>query len=213
MSYGAYPIDYDALEKLSLAPVATPHDCREVARLRFEGYRGVFKDPASTWDPLDDDDNSTVLVLRTEEGTALGTIRLRNSREGPIELDLYNKAYKQNFPYGTTFSEATRLVATGNEHYPKWTVQVALWWATMHYSIDFGLDQIIACARKGPDRGYKFLNCIHHEGCGYAHETLGNKPHEVYSLDVAMSESIYKEVKHPLYKFFFLEDHPRLRWY
>lgn len=202
-----------SIRDISLKPVQNRVDRDIATHLRYQGYRGVFATPQSTWDSWDSNENSTVLVAYGKGNTPLGTLRIMDSRSGKMEIDSYSSKFRKNFPDNSTFVEGARLVAIRSEACSKQSVQAALWKATFQFAQVNSIDYIIVWSKKGPDRGYRYLMFEQLEGCGFTHDNLAGKRHEVFFLDVKLAESAFASSDHPLTGFFFEKQHNNLRWY
>ncbi len=173
----------------------------------------MFPSPESTWEHWDDTEFSTVLLATTREGSAVGTIRILESFSGPLEIDAYCEGYRSQLPARSTFIEGARLVATHNESITKFTVQASLWKSAYRYALNRKIDYLIAWAKKGPDRAYKYL-CFREPGNSeFKHKQLGNISHRVFYLDLAKSEKEIKSKNLHLWCFFHRDQHRNLIWY
>ena len=212
MNSAVYQFNRDHLLSISLTPISCESDFSEVRNLRFDGYKGVFRSPDEASDEIDTCPNATVLLARDSHESPIGTVRVVDSSAGSIELDSLNPSYKDAIN-NKSIVEGSRLVAVKNSYVPQRTIQVALWKAVLDFATFKKAEKIIVWAKRGPDKGYKFLQFDHLENCGFEHPTLANAHYEVYALDIRKAEVLAKRTNHPLYDFFFTETYDNLIWY
>lgn len=92
---------------LSVARVSNDREFYECLQLRYQGY-GCFLQVADAEDSADCQENCVILIARDiHSKLAVGTIRLLDARNGPIELDRFFDVADADV--GRSFVEASRF--------------------------------------------------------------------------------------------------------
>ena len=130
---------------VNVRKVATEEDYESVLYLRQDAYP-VKKSIDFFRDPLDEAENAIVLIAEDQEGTPLGTIRIMNRVQGPIELDQYVDVEKIIKKHSKTCAEATRFIIA--PHFDQETILLALYKAYYRFCKSHGITTALISSRQ-----------------------------------------------------------------
>jgi hypothetical protein len=205
-------IEDTIIERLpfTVRAVRNAEDLSKAVRIRHSAYARHVPDFAEKLvSPEATDEALGVVVLLAEskaDGSPLGTMRIQTNQYGPlgVEKSLELPDWLRSHP----LAEATRLGITLG-HAGR-LVKTALFKAFYEYCRQNGVKSMVVTGRIPIDRQYEQLMFKDvFSGKGYIPLLhVGNMPHRVMALDVEAVEPLWSASNHPLYKFFFLTQHP-----
>lgn len=189
-------------------PALSDEEKEEVFNIRFEGYKKYFSNRNDVIDNFDTQKNAILLLATNSYGENLGTIRILDRRNGPIELDSFlTLGDICDDRLACSCIEATRFSVPFNKRSKD--IKTALYKAYYLYCWNTKAKAGLIWAREGAAREYKWLlfESLGEKG-KFKHPQLSNKLHETYILKFYHEKS-WQE-KHPLYKIVCLENHPNI---
>ena len=207
-------LDEDAAAKLHnrlpfRISLATRADMDAVARLRTASYGRHLPELGERLaqsEPADFEAGCEVLVATSKlDGSLLGTLRIHSNVLKPLPLEA---SVDLPLPYvGSRMAEATRLCIKSST--ASSLVRSALFKAFYFYCADQQIDWMLAVGRRPVDRLYDALlfSDVGEPGRYLPMAHVGNLPHRAMSLATASVEPSWMRAGHPLYGFFFLNEH------
>lgn len=194
----------------SIRVAHSEEDIAKVVAIRHAAYaRHVPQLAAQLSEPESTDFSEGVSVLLAEsklDGRPLGTMRLQTNFAGPLALET-SLALPEQFQHAS-LSEATRLGVV-QENVGR-TVTTMLFKAYYMYCLNMGIDWMVITARSPMDKRYDALMFEDvYPGRGYIPmRHVGDIPHRVMALNVALVKGRWARISHPLYNLIFLTNHP-----
>jgi len=155
----------------------------------------------------DRDDGSAVLLAESKlDGSPIGTMRIHTNRHRKLPLE--GSVVLPEWLQDESLSEATRLgVSDGRIGR---VVKTVLFKAYYDYCVEENIDWMVITARSPLHRQYEALcfEDVYAGGEFIPMRHVGNIPHRVMALEVAVVEPRWAAANHPLYDFFFRTYHP-----
>lgn len=204
--------DQNKIERLpfTIRIASSEEDMAKVVSIRHAGYARHLPHLAnqlSVPERIDFDIGVSVLLAESKlDGRPLGTMRLQTNHFQPLALES-SVTLPSRFD-GLVLAEATRLAAT-QEKVGR-LVTTMIFKAYLMHCFNAGVDWMVITARSPMDRRYEALMMEDvFPGRGYIPmRHVGDIPHRVMALDLAMLQQRWEETSHPLYKLFFHTHHP-----
>lgn len=155
------------------------------------------------------DSEPTAFVLLAEsklDGRPLGTMRLQSNLSGPLALES-SVALPDNFR-GAALSEATRLGVVQDK--VGRVVTTMLFKAYYMYCLNMGIEWMVITARSPMDKRYDSLmfEDVYPDRGYIPMRHVGDIPHRVMALNVALVKERWARINHPLYNLIFRTNHP-----
>lgn len=185
-------------------------DIRKAVAIRHVAYgrhvpelAGKLKEPEA----CDFDPTTTVFLAESKfDGQPIGSMRIQSNRSRQLSVE--HSVELPSWLDGSLLVEATRLGVTHRDRGS--LVKSLLFKAVLAYCRNIGVDWIVITARPPLDQMYEtftFQDILPEAGyVPMAH--VGNIPHKVMAIEVATVENHWRALSHPLYKLFFLTEHP-----
>ena len=158
-------------------------------------------------EPMDSDPEVSLMLVESKlDGRTLGTMRLQTNRSGPLALE-GSITLPDKFQ-GVGLSEATRLGVVQDKIGR--IVTTMLFKAYYMYCLNNGIEWMVITARSPMDKRYDSLLFEDvYPGRGYIPmRHVGDIPHRVMALNVALVRERWARIGHPLYNLIFLTNHP-----
>ncbi|WP_345817778.1 hypothetical protein AAGS40_29635 (plasmid) [Paraburkholderia sp. PREW-6R] len=178
----------------------------EMRRLAYGRHLPEF---ASTFVPeeLDQRPGTVVLIAESKlDGGPLGTMRIQTNLYEPLALE--RSIELPGWLKSCRLAEATRLGVAGGT--VGRLVKVALCKALFMYCEIRRLDWMVITARSPLDREYEkmLFNDVSGKKEFFPMTHVGGMPHRLMAKQVAFARERWQQASHPLYRFFFLTEHP-----
>ena len=194
----------------SVRIVRTEEHLSKAVEIRAAAYGRHFPDIGERFRSPEDADRAPFsLVLLAEskqDGEALGTLRIETNSKGPLIVETLLPPESQYA--GRTIAFVTRLgvkqCADAN------LIKLTLFKALHRYCLACQIDWIIVIARPPMDRQYLRLGFsdVYQGGELIPIQWADNVPMRLLALEAIRCEREWRRVKHPLYKFMFIDYAP-----
>jgi len=194
---------------ITIRPVSSRDDMEQLRHVRWRGYGKYFESPCQVLDSFDDQPNVVLLLAVSDDLGPVGTLRLLDSRIGRVEAEDFVSLPTVLSPNAFPVVEATRFSVPRQRR--SRDVKALLWKAYYLYCLATDAATMLAWVRPAAARDYRRLLFASVGPCGvFSHPRLGNNSHETFILPVRSAADRYREVGHPLYPFFCLQEHPNI---
>jgi hypothetical protein len=184
----------------------TGADLEKVMAVRARGFARFLGPGAEVTDAFDHQPNCFHLLAEDKEGNPVGTGRLLHRQLGPVELDAYvDLSSGLDLAHCLEGSRFTVPTFAGSA-----LTKLAIWKA----AYKLALTRQIACAiipvRRGARRDYEML-MLEDTGLSFLHPRDAlRREHFIMKIDFTTAEERYRSQEHPLYEFFFVQEHTEI---
>lgn len=202
------------LSAVSVEVAASAADFQTVAHLRASGFSRVLRDAAQdpvAWvDASDRAPGFFTLIGYGGDGEAVATLRVQDSRRGPLELARLVDIGALLAPMDHPAAQFSRLTALKRP--AAMNVMFGLFKAAWSWCRDEGLASIVIATPRWsrPIYDYMLFSELGAEG-RFAHPFLAGTEHACMKLPVQHAERVWRAGGQPLCGQFFDTDHPALR--
>lgn len=161
----------------------TTEDYERVIDVRWEGYKGYFKKRDDVLDPLDLGRNSTLLLATDSQNRTVGTMRLLDRREGPIELENFLDVDSILPEKELACVEITRFTVPYKARAS--AIKLCMYKSVFTYCLSNGIDIIVISTIPALAHMYQelFFKDVGDNG-SYHHNILGGVAHRTMKLNV-----------------------------
>ena len=197
-----YLKDQPNMKDIKVKIVKNDKDFQKAMAVRYKGYKSFYLSEHEVSDDYDFLKNATLLLAIDSKNNALGSMRVLDSRYGPIELSQFLNISSLMNGYNEPYAEATRFsvpIKTNGALMAK----LLLCKAYYQYCLENHIETMLFWARPLIGRLYQFMcaDDVGEIGVFY-NEHFNNKLYKTYRLRVSDLEIRMKAINHPLYHLF-----------
>lgn len=182
----------------------TGADLERVMAVRALGFARFLGQGAEVSDAFDHQPNCFHLLAEDCNGNPVGAGRLLHRLSGPVELDSYvDLSSDPGLMHCLEGSRFTVPTFAGSA-----LTKLAIWKAAYKLALIRQIPCAIIPVRRGARRDYEML-MLEDTGLSFLHPRDALKrEHFIMKIDFETAERRYRSKNHPLYDFFFVQEHP-----